>query len=485
MLGSGMPRKIYDLREGTVAAALPGMRRSHTVAVLGVALGLRLLVMVTVLSHYPPQWLFTRGIEMGLLAKSLLAGQGLSSPFGGSTGPTAFIAPVYPMFVALVFKMFGPFTRASAVAVMLAQTALNMATILLMMHVARKLFNQASATVAGLIWACSLPLIWMPTIFWETSLSCYLLMGLLALVLRYSEMHAVRPIHWIRLGAYCGVAALVNPALLLALIAVSLWVWYQRRKTAAAWPMLTAITFAVVFAPWPIRNAKVFHAFIPLRTTVGFELWMGNHAGADGMLDESQFPMYNKAELADYVARGEVNYAAHKAELAKEYVAGHPGWFLRMTALRFARFWTGTGSRGGSKIFAMHAVLTAVFGFVGLWLLARSKRYALAILFVLPLAVFPLPYMITHAEFRYRLIIDPVLALFSGYAVTEVFGYLLRKPGAEVKTQGAECEAPIATGVRTIGVRTTAARTTAARTTAARTTEVRTTAARTVTGRTI
>ena len=37
---------------------------------------------------------FMRGMERGLLAKSVLAGQGLSSPFGVPTGPTAFIAPV-------------------------------------------------------------------------------------------------------------------------------------------------------------------------------------------------------------------------------------------------------------------------------------------------------------------------------------------------------------------------------------------------------
>ena len=443
-----MPRKIYDLRGDDQAAAPMGLRRSHTLAVLGIALVLRLLVVMTVLKHYPPQWLFTRGIEMGLLAKSLLAGAGLSSPFGGSTGPTAFIAPVYPMLVALVFRIFGAFTTASAVVVMLAQTALNLVTIWLMMHVARKLFNQASATLAGLIWACSLPLIWMPTIFWETSLSCCLLMGLLALGLRYSEMAAMRSIHWMRLGAYCGVAALVNPALLLVLAAVSLWLWIQRRKTAAAWPMLAALTFAVVFAPWPIRNAREFHAFIPLRTTVGFELWMGNHAGADGFLDETLFPMYNKAELADYVARGEVAYSAHKAELAREFMRAQPGTFARMTAVRFKRFWTGTGSRGGSLIFAVHAVFTTIFGVAGLWLLARSKRYALAILFALPLAVFPLPYMITHAEFRYRLIIDPVLAMFSGYAVAELYGFLMRRSNTVAGTHGPLSEVSIATAQR-------------------------------------
>ena len=438
-----MPEELQDSRAGT---AVPGLRRSHTIAVLTIALAMRLLVMATVLKHYPPQWLFTRGTEMGLLAKSLLAGQGLSSPFGGSTGPTAFIAPVYPIIVALVFKLFGAFTTDSAIVVMLSQTALNLLTIWLMMQVARKLFDQTAATVAGLIWACSLPLVWMPTIFWETSLSCCLLTGLLALVLRYRALNTMRPIQWMRLGAYCGGAALVNPALLPSLAAIALWLAFQRRRTATWWPLLAVLTFAMVFAPWPIRNAEIFHAFIPLRTTVGFELWMGNHPGADGYLDESLFPMYNQGELADYVARGEIAYSAHKSELAREFIAAHPGTFMRMTAVRAKRFWTGTGSRNGSGIFAVHATFTTVFGVAGLYLLARSRRYALTILFALPLIVFPLPYLITHAEFRYRLILDPMLTVFSGYAIAQLCRHFAASSKAASATNAAYDPAITASG---------------------------------------
>jgi 4-amino-4-deoxy-L-arabinose transferase-like glycosyltransferase len=411
---------------------------------------MRLLVIYIVLNHYTPQWLFTRGIEMGLLAKSVIAGHGLSSPFGGNTGPTAFIAPIYPLLIALVFKVFGSFTTASAIFIMSSQTLLNLITIWLIMRVARQLFNQAAATVAGLIWACSLPLIWMPTIFWETSLSCCLLMGLLLLAMKYRAIDPLAPIHWLGLGAYCGIAALVNPALLPSLVAVSLWLVFQTRGKAAWWPLLSALAFVLVFSPWPIRNAKVFHAFIPLRTTVGFELWMGNHAGADGFLDESLFPMYNQAELADYEARGEVAYSAHKSELAKGYVRSHPAIFLRMTAIRAKRFWTGTGSRNGSKLFAMHAVFTTLFGIAGLWLLARSRRYALALLFALPMAVFPLPYLITHAEFRYRLILDPLLTLFSGYAITELYRLLNRSQQIDAEVAGPGYKRSLATTGRTI-----------------------------------
>jgi hypothetical protein len=34
------------------------------------------------------------------------------------------------------------------------------------------------------------------------------------------------------------------------------------------------------------------------------------------------------------------------------------------------------------------------------------------------LMLFPLPYYITHAEFRYRLVIDPLLTILAAYAVT-------------------------------------------------------------------
>ena len=55
---------------------------------------------------------------------------------------------------------------------------------------------------------------------------------------------------------------------------------------------------------------------------------------------------------------------------------------------------------------------------MGIWRLVREGRLRLAVLFVLPLMVFPLPYYITHAEFRYRLVIDPLLTILAAYALT-------------------------------------------------------------------
>jgi hypothetical protein len=192
-------------------------------------------------------------------------------------------------------------------------------------------------------------------------------------------------------------------------------------------PLLALVSFTLVFAPWPIRNARVLHAFIPLRTTVGFELWMGNHAGSTGFLDESLFPTFNPHELADYNTQGEVSYTRSKSQLARQYIYSHAAEFIRLTAKRVFRFWFGTGTQNGSIFFCIYATFTTVLGVAGLLLELRSRRFDLLMLFALPLALFPLPYLITHAEFRYRIVIDPLLTITSAYAIAEFYSLCVRK----------------------------------------------------------
>jgi 4-amino-4-deoxy-L-arabinose transferase-like glycosyltransferase len=390
--------------------------RRTTWMVLAIALLLRVLVILQVIFHYPPGWLYTRGSEMGYLAQSLLAGHGLSSPFGVPTGPTAFIAPAYPILIAGIFKLFGIDSVASAVFIMLTQTAAALLTIWLMMRIARTLFSPHAALIAGLIWACAPPLLFIPTIFWDTSFALCALTGLFALVLELRPVPS--RLAWLLLGAYCGIIALLNSALVFTVAALLLWLVAQSPRGARSRCLLAVCTFVLVFSPWPIRNARVFHAFIPLRTTVGEELWMGNHSHSTGFLDESLFPTYNAAELAQYRQLGELQFTRNKSALALDYIRQNPGTFAALNARRLIRFWTGSGTQNGSPLFAIYATFTTLFGLFGLWRLAHSRRYAVAACFALPFLLFPLPYYITHAEFRYRLIIDPLLTILAAYAFT-------------------------------------------------------------------
>ena len=157
-------------------------------------------------------------------------------------------------------------------------------------------------------------------------------------------------------------------------------------------------------------------AFIPLRSTIGFELWMGNRAGATGFLDESQFPIFNRRGIRQYAAKGEVAYMRDKSTIARAYICSHPPAFLRLKTVRIVRFWTGTGTKMDLPLRASCGPDDVVRRDRPLALAAKTALQPGGFI-LLPLMLFPLPYCITHAEFRYRLVIDPLLMILAAYAV--------------------------------------------------------------------
>jgi hypothetical protein len=384
----------------------------RTRTILGLALLLRLCVVGMVIGYYPRNWLFSKAPDLGFLAASIAAGHGLSSPFGGSTGPTAFLAPGYPALLGAVFCLFGSYTTTSAIVIMALQALFAVLTVAVVMQLARQMFGAPAANLAGTFWALSPPLLWLPAMLWETSLSTLLLTGMASLAVSCAGQPERR--WWLGMGAYCGLGMLVNPALMPAFLALLGWTAWQTRSPNQLW--LGLLLVAVIFAPWPIRNFRVLHAWIPLRSNFGYELWQGNHPGASGLFDARLEPLRNAQEYADYAALGEVTYMEKKTALSQTYIRSHPAVFLRLSSTRVARFWTGGGSESNSGVVELHAVITSLLGLLGLGMLGK-QRPASATLFLLPLILFPFPYYITHPDFRFRLVLDPLLTILSAFAV--------------------------------------------------------------------
>lgn len=392
-------------------------------SVLATALLLRMAIVLYALSHFGPEWFFSRGSEMGFLARSLLNHQGLSSPFGPPTGPTAIVAPGYPLLVAAFFYVFGTYTWAAALAIMLVHSLLNTATVYAIYRLARTFSGERIACLVAMFWAYSLPLVWMPTIFWETSLSSLVMIAGLCLNLSVRQQRSVR--FWFGCGSLCSLAGLCNPALLPSLLTMLFLTCVRKSSPSLRWRYLGAMGLGscLVFSPWPIRNARLLHACVLTRTTVGLELWMGNQIGSTGFLQPSLFPTYNASELSLYRREGEIAYTAQKGLLARAYIKSHPGRFVWLSGQRFLRFWTGNGVQGGSVLFALHGIVSSCLGLGGVVLLWRRGYKDICFSAGVLLILFPLPYYVTHAEFRYRLVIDPTLCAFSAPALQ----WLLRK----------------------------------------------------------
>lgn len=380
------------------------------------------LVLLLFLPKAPSVWLFDQASELRSLAQSILHGQGLSSPFGGNTGPSAFLAPGYPAIIALVFRLFGYATHNSAIAILCLQALFGVGTVLALMLAARIAFGDKVAKMTGIFWAISPPLLWLPTIFWETSLSIMLLTATLAAA--FTCVHSPTIGRYVALGSIAGFSLLVNPSLVTILLILLIWVLYKNYQdfTILNLNVLNLSSFLplavcfLIFIPWPIRNEVSMQAFIPFRSNMGYELWQGNRPESKGFFSPYLHPNINQAEFKRYAALGEVAYMKEKSQLAEAAIRDNPARFIQLTFKRFLCFWTGFNDQGLSIFIVTHITITSLLAIAGLISMAK-RRHATTLLFVAALLVFPIPYYLTHPDPRFRLVIDPLTTLLAAYAL--------------------------------------------------------------------
>src|SRR5947209_5300285 len=132
----------------------------------------------------PVEHNFSFGWEMGSVGHALASGRGFSDPFGVETGPTAWEPPLYPSLIGGVFKVFGIFTSASAIVLLLINSVFSALTCIPIFLIARRCFGEKVGVWSAWTWAL-LPYImyWCSRWVWETSLSALLLTTLIWLAL--------------------------------------------------------------------------------------------------------------------------------------------------------------------------------------------------------------------------------------------------------------------------------------------------------------
>src|SRR6202521_1407188 len=172
---------------------------------------------------------FDFGFEMGRIGRSLAQGQGFSNPFDETTGATAWKPPLYPFLIAGVFRVFGIYSRTSALVLLSLNSIFSALTCIPIFLIAKRCFDDKVAVWTSWTWAL-LPsvIFWCTRWVWETSFAALLLAMIFWLTLNMEEKDGMKP--WLRFGLLWGVAALTNTALLSLLPVSGLWVWYHRAK---------------------------------------------------------------------------------------------------------------------------------------------------------------------------------------------------------------------------------------------------------------
>jgi 4-amino-4-deoxy-L-arabinose transferase-like glycosyltransferase len=378
--------------------------------------------------------------ETGHIAYSVASGKGYSSPYERDTGPTAWLAPVYPLLVAGIFKVFGIYTRASFIAAVILNILCSAATCVPIFYLGRRVCGSGIGALAAWMWAVfpnavMIPFEWV----WDTSLAALLAATLLWFTAELAERKQWR--HWLAYGLLWGLALMTNPALGAALPFLLGWlIWADRRKPATTsvlseqrtWlrPAVALGLALLCCVPWTVRNFLVFHRFIPLRSNLGFELYVGNNENYDEHRRGLPATVTDEREILRYLRMGEMPFVDEEMHKATEFIRTHPRVEVELTAKRMVAFWIGTAQPiaafRSTDSWLARAVLLGNFL---TWLGAIAGAVILfwrRSLYAFPVAAFvaavPVLYYITHTSLRYRHPMDPIVLLLTAIALGAISG---------------------------------------------------------------
>ena len=384
------------------------------------------------------------GFEAGRVARSLVLGEGFSSPLPLiETGPTAYLCPVYPFLLAGIFRVWGIYTAKSHIAALTLNCALSAATILPIYAIAKRCFGEGTAVLASWFWviwpdAWHIPLAYV----WDSTLSSFwfALIFWATLVIRDRS----RALNWAAYGVLWAIGIMINATFLSVLPFFLGWLIWDFRNESVRWAYrlgLTVLVIIVGLAPWAFRNYHVFHAFIPIRSNLGLMLWVGNNPVLVGVDSFALTAVWNRSEAEDYLRMGELPYMNLKEKEALAFMRDHPAATSKNIVRRIGSFWFDVSDRPHNvwsedplyvkALFFLNALLI-LSTFAGASIAWRSKD-RLAFPFLATLLVYPVTYYVTCTLVRYRFCIEFMVMILAAYGFEALFMRDLRVKTGQLK----------------------------------------------------
>lgn len=382
--------------------------------ILLVALALRVGMVVREADHV----LFGDEPSYTEIALNVAEGHGFQSGHGDEPRtPTAMRGPAYVLFLAGFYRTFGHHSWPP----MAAQVLLDVLSCWVTYRLARRWFGrEAPALLAAALFAVyPLFIIGTAHLIAETLTLASVLLSVLAFT---HYVDRPRPQSLLLAGLALGLCALNKPqvgaaGVVFALAAVPRLGWARAARAAVALTLVVAATMA----PWIIRNARVFHAFVPGVTQGGISFWGGTAPFQDravGGLGEPWVPDSLRQALN---RMGELERSRWFYRDGMRIVREDPARYAMLTARKVVRLWFNLlfddpPSRSSLLLAALHAVLFALaaLGFARGGADPVGTRLTLGL--VLYWTVLHVPFV---AQVRYAL---PCLPLLFGFAAAGLLG---------------------------------------------------------------
>lgn len=379
--------------------------------------------------------------EATKVAVALAQGKGFADAYTAGQGPTAHLLPLPPLWAGGIYTLFGIKTLTAEFILAAYAISLALGTYLLLYRAFQHLGVPRWARLGALGFACVAPTYLSQEAVdfrtWEGGLAAFLA----ALFLLVLVEPRIRSLNRRTFYGACLASLLffVNPPLGASAFTCAL-VFGLRRLSPAQFAravLFATVTLAALFGPWTLRNARVMHAPIVLRSNAGLELALANYPGAldrehprDRFLERiaAIHPVSRPAYARMEQAGGEVAYANKLGVETKQWIGQHPASEARLLAMHgremvFPRRWQFDiyGRNLSPALRAILADLAGVLGLAGIVVaLVRRKGdwlYPAAMVLIPTLLVMPF-----QPVPRYTYLIYPTLVFCAAQLIASLWG---------------------------------------------------------------
>jgi 4-amino-4-deoxy-L-arabinose transferase-like glycosyltransferase len=342
------------------------------------------------------------------LAKRLANGQ--SFEFGPEG--KIFRTPGYPLLIAPGYwfeKSDPPRWWLRGLSIVLGVSA-----VALVMGLARQLFGERAALIAGTLVAVDIGAISLSVFALSEAPFCPLMLAHLWLwsAAWQSEKRSVALA--LAAGLIAAAATLMRPSFLLFIpfAAVLGCLWFRPLPRHAKLAGVMMVGLALGMSPWWIRNAMVAGEFVPTTLQVGASLYDGIRPDAKGDSDMRFVPVFTEKQreldaqsTAPLVGAFESRLDRTMKDAAVAWAKENPAKVAQLVGVKFVRIWSpwpNAAELGGGMMRWLTAATYVPILALGVWGLIRFRNEPLAWLCVVPAIYFTALHVVFVSSLRYR-----------------------------------------------------------------------------------
>lgn len=351
---------------------------------------------------------------------NILTDRGFAEYLGG---PTAFAPPIYPYFLAGIFKIFGY----NMINVKIVQALVGGLTCILYYRMGTILFGRTAGLISAFIGALFPDLVILTGyLYSETVYMLFYSLAFMFLIQASVETDAWRD--WILAGVFMGISLLTRHVLLVfPFFLVFVFLLFRSRWLSMRKIVVFVIVCFLTVAPWTIRNYISFKQFIPVAAGMGGPIWLGSNVE-----DEGEYNYQESIQKVDEEADGLTEGAERDKILlpkALENIRKNPLAYLQIVGKKFVRYFLEIykaepdGKARGRDMLVTMVLGATYYPLFGLFLLGVFLNRHLWREYIVIWAVMlysGLIYAVTVVVPRYRLPLLPFFIFFAAMVLTEM-----------------------------------------------------------------